>query len=266
MRRLAILFLGGALLAGARSIPAPRVSPLQAAVEDAVRATVAEFRAPELRPEQLAVTVIDLRGAAPGVADFRGDERFYPASVIKLFYLAATHRWLEDGKIADTPELRRAMKDMIVDSSNDATHYVIDLLTGTTSGPSSSSQTLGTGFNKLSLTLDRAWLRWEPRYDWRLTGGRMAVPFFGTDLLWPDDLSLDGVAASGEVTVASGAYLYANAGAFAMEEQALSRQDKWLYGLQLGADWTVSDDLQLRVGNQVLVSPAAIDRWGSDAP
>jgi len=27
------------------------------------------------------------------------------------------------------------MKDMIVDSSNDATHYLIDLLTGTTSGP-----------------------------------------------------------------------------------------------------------------------------------
>lgn len=131
---------------------------------------------------------------------------------------------------------------------SDDTSAGLRLSTGTTSGPSSSSQTLGNGFNKLSLTLDRAWLRWEPRYDWRLTGGRMAVPFFGTDLLWPDDLSLDGVAASGEVTVASGAYLYAHAGAFAMEEQALSRQDKWLYGLQLGADWTVSDDLQLRLG------------------
>ena len=135
MKRLAILFLGGALLAGARSIPAPPVSPLQAAVEDAVRATVAEFRAPELRPEQLAVTVIDLRGAAPVAADFRGAERFYPASVIKLFYLAATHRWLEDGKIADTPELRRAMRDMIVDSSNDATNHLVDVLTGTTGGP-----------------------------------------------------------------------------------------------------------------------------------
>ena len=59
----------------------------------------------------------------------------YPASVIKLFYLAATHRWMEDGRLTDTPEVRRAMKDMIVDSSNDATHYLIDLMTGTTSGP-----------------------------------------------------------------------------------------------------------------------------------
>lgn len=131
---------------------------------------------------------------------------------------------------------------------SDDTSAGLRLSTGTTSGPSSSSQTLGNGFNKLNVTLDRAWLRWEPRFDWRLTGGRMAVPFFGTDLLWPDDLSLDGVAASGEYTVASGAYLYAHAGAFALEEQALSPQDKWLYGLQLGADWSVSDALQLRLG------------------
>jgi beta-lactamase class A len=68
-------------------------------------------------------------------ASVRGGEMIYPASVIKLFYLAATHRWMEDGRLTDTPEVRRAMKDMIVDSSNDATHYLIDLLTGTTSGP-----------------------------------------------------------------------------------------------------------------------------------
>jgi beta-lactamase class A len=126
---------GFALMAGARSVPAPPVSPLQAVVNRAVMDTVVEFRAPELRPEQLAVTVIDLRGPAPVAADFRGDERFYPASVVKLFYLAATHRRLEDGKLADTPELRRAMRDMIVDSSNDATNYLVDVLTGTTGGP-----------------------------------------------------------------------------------------------------------------------------------
>lgn len=131
----ALLFLGGAPEALATSVKAPPAPPLQAVVERAVMDTVAEFRTPELRPEQLAVTVIDLRGAAPVAANFRGDERFYPASVIKLFYLAATHRWLEDGKIADTPELRRAMRDMIVDSSNDATNHLVDVLTGTTGGP-----------------------------------------------------------------------------------------------------------------------------------
>ena len=68
-------------------------------------------------------------------ASFRGEAPIYPASVVKLFYLAATHQWLENGKLKDSDELRRALRDMIVDSSNDATHYVLDALTGTTSGP-----------------------------------------------------------------------------------------------------------------------------------
>src|SRR5437868_12469431 len=66
---------------------------------------------------------------------YRGDTRIYPASVLKLFYLEAAHRWMEDGKLKDSDELRRAMKDMIVLSYNEATHYVLDVLTDTTSGP-----------------------------------------------------------------------------------------------------------------------------------
>ena len=42
---------------------------------------------------------------------------------------------MEDGTLQDTAELRRAMRDMIVDSGNEPTHYIVDLLTGTTSGP-----------------------------------------------------------------------------------------------------------------------------------
>ena len=110
-------------------------SPLQTLLDRAVAETHAEFTAPALKPEQLAVTVIDLRGAAPERAQHRGEARFYPASVIKLFYLAAAHRWLEAGRLADSPELRRGLHDMIVDSSNDATNFIVDLLTGTTGGP-----------------------------------------------------------------------------------------------------------------------------------
>ena len=109
--------------------------PLQSVLDQAVAGTLAEFTAPALQPEQLAVTVIDLRGAAPVRAHYRGEARFYPASIIKLFYLAAAHRWLEDGRLADSPELRRGLHDMIVDSSNDATNFIVDLLTGTTGGP-----------------------------------------------------------------------------------------------------------------------------------
>jgi beta-lactamase class A len=66
---------------------------------------------------------------------YRGVEPIYPASVVKLFYLVACHEWLEKGMIPPSVELTRAMQDMIVDSSNDATAYVVDVLTGTTGGP-----------------------------------------------------------------------------------------------------------------------------------
>ena len=66
---------------------------------------------------------------------YRGDERVYPASVIKLFYLVAAYEWIERGMLQPTPEFQRALRDAIVVSSNDATSLVVDMLTGTTSGP-----------------------------------------------------------------------------------------------------------------------------------
>ncbi|APB32401.1 hypothetical protein GlitD10_0100 [Gloeomargarita lithophora Alchichica-D10] len=65
----------------------------------------------------------------------RGEVNVYPASLVKLFYLVAVHEWLERAMIPPEPEIDRALTDMIQDSSNDATGYVMDVLTGTTSGP-----------------------------------------------------------------------------------------------------------------------------------
>jgi Beta-lactamase enzyme family len=66
---------------------------------------------------------------------YRGMNRIYPASIVKLFYLVAIHEWLEGGMIPESEELQRAIRDMIISSSNDATSLVVDVLTGTTSGP-----------------------------------------------------------------------------------------------------------------------------------
>jgi hypothetical protein len=108
---------------------------LQSLVDEAARKTLEKFAEKKLQEKQLSITLIDLRDPThPAQASLRGNERIYPASVVKLFYLAAAHRWLEDKKVEDTPELRRAMKDMIVDSSNEATQYVVDVITNTTAG------------------------------------------------------------------------------------------------------------------------------------
>jgi beta-lactamase class A len=110
-------------------------SSLQAVVDTSVKTTLAKFAGKRLLESQLAITLIDLHDLEhPVTASFRGNERIYPASVVKLFYLVAANRWLEDKRVADTPELRRALRDMIVDSSNDATQYVVDVLTQTTGG------------------------------------------------------------------------------------------------------------------------------------
>ncbi|MEI7665233.1 MAG: serine hydrolase [Synechococcaceae cyanobacterium ELA263] len=69
-------------------------------------------------------------------ASWAGDRQCYPASVVKLVYLIAAEAWLQRQLLEDGEELRRALADMIRDSSNDATGLVLDLLSGTTSGPS----------------------------------------------------------------------------------------------------------------------------------
>jgi beta-lactamase class A len=113
-----------------------RSPQLQVVVDRAVKGVLEKFADQKLGTNQLAVTLVDLRDPQHLVqAGYRGGEQIYPASVIKLFYLAALHRWMEDGKLKDTPELRRAMRDMIVDSLNEATGYLVDSLTDTTSGP-----------------------------------------------------------------------------------------------------------------------------------
>ena len=122
------------LLTIATAVSAQQTS-LQDLVNRAAKTTLDRFADKKLQESELSITLIDLRDPKrPTTASFHGNERIYPASVVKLFYLVATQRWLEDKKIEQTPELTRAVRDMIVDSSNEATQYVVDVLTHTTGG------------------------------------------------------------------------------------------------------------------------------------
>ena len=109
--------------------------PVDPAIETKLRmAAEATLKAyPKLKAEDLAITLVDV--TKPGTisrGDYRGDEPFYPASVIKLFFLADVYL---TGN-ADVPDAARAMKEMIVVSDNDATAYLVDILSGTAAGPS----------------------------------------------------------------------------------------------------------------------------------
>ncbi len=108
---------------------------LKSIVDDAVARVVNDDRQDTIKSTEIAVTVIDLRDATRfHWAGYRGEEKIYPASVVKMFFMAALERQLEDKKVTMTTELERGLKDMIIDSSNEATQYILDVLTNTASG------------------------------------------------------------------------------------------------------------------------------------
>ena len=138
MKRPAILlFLAALLLNGAAHAQNFATSErLRKLVDDSVAAAVTRFAAGGLTAGKIAITAIDLNNkTAPAWASHRGEDPTYPASVVKLFYLVAAHQQMQSGALQSTLELDRALRDMIVDSSNDATHFVFEKLTDTTDGP-----------------------------------------------------------------------------------------------------------------------------------
>jgi beta-lactamase class A len=97
---------------------------------------VASFSKEGLTAEGLSIALVDLRSReALASGAFRGGASYYPASVVKVFFLVYYEAEKEAKRLKDTPELVRAVRDMITVSSNDATGFVVDSVTGTTSGP-----------------------------------------------------------------------------------------------------------------------------------
>lgn len=110
-----------------RAVPAD--AELGARVTRAAEASLKNF--PKLTADNLALSVIDLtKPESPVRADYHGDAPFYPASVVKLFFMVAAFR-----QDHFTPEIERALREMIHLSDNDAASFLVDMLTETTSGP-----------------------------------------------------------------------------------------------------------------------------------
>ncbi|MEO5719101.1 MAG: serine hydrolase [Chthoniobacterales bacterium] len=86
---------------------------------------------PKLTDDNLALSVIDLSKPENVIrADYHGDASFYPASLVKLFFMVAAFQ-----QDHFTPEIERALREMIRVSDNDAAAFLVDVLTDTTSGP-----------------------------------------------------------------------------------------------------------------------------------
>lgn len=117
---------------------APKIensAELMTILNEAVEEVLKSHASHPFKPEEISATLIDLRDPRSlRMAHYRGEAAIYPASVVKMFFMAALHQQLQDGKVTLTKELERGLKDMIVDSSNEATQYILDVLTDTSSG------------------------------------------------------------------------------------------------------------------------------------
>jgi hypothetical protein len=125
-------------------------SVLQSTLEHILEETWVMF--PQLTQNQIAVTWIvydppyrvntggalsaeDFWQYQPRGASYRGVELIYAARLVSLFYLVAMQVWLEQGMVQPSAEIARALTDMMATGSHEATGYVLDVLSGTTSGP-----------------------------------------------------------------------------------------------------------------------------------
>ena len=126
---------------------------------------------------------------------------------------------------------------------------------------SSATQGQGGNFSKYAIWLDRAFLRYDSKYEDLLTAsawvGRFDNPFFYTPLIWDDDLGFDGVAATVKGNVTEGFQVFTTGGAFVVyntdfnfssnQPEKFSSYDKYLLGVQTGIDWKVADDWKAKV-------------------
>lgn len=109
---------------------------LEAALKSTVEITLKEF--PRLTADNLAISIVNLtEPEALRRADYHGDAPFYPASLVKLFFMVEV---FHQGRTS--AEIERALREMIRLSDNDAASFLLDVVTDTTSGPELQGETL----------------------------------------------------------------------------------------------------------------------------
>ncbi|HEX4084283.1 MAG TPA: putative porin [Chthoniobacteraceae bacterium] len=146
----------------------------------------------------------------------------------------------------------------------------IRLASGQDDSPVTENQTLGVAndgqggnFSKYSVWLDRAFLKWEYEVDndrdkdFSVVVGRQDNPFFGTTLVWARDLGFDGLTVEGRYNVGKGFTPFLTGGAYPVfntdfnfasnQPSKYESEDKYLFAVQAGANWTINKDLNAKV-------------------
>jgi hypothetical protein len=132
------------------------------------------------------------------------------------------------------------------------------LASGNARSPVSTNQTLGNYGGRWTVNVDKAAVIWNPidaehdrAFDLRF--GRFSNPFFApNEMIWDNDLTFEGVSAKYSMDLfgsESGRMehgIFLTLGAFPLQEVELSSDDKWLFGGQLGMEFSFARNSALR--------------------
>src|SRR3954447_950217 len=124
--------------------------PVDPSIETKLRhvaeSTLKDF--PKLKAEDLSLTMVELTNMSTiSRGDYHGDAPFYPASVVKLFYMAEIYHQKKE----TLPDVPRALGEMIHVSDNDATAFILDAISDTCSGPELDGRALKKFIDKRSV-------------------------------------------------------------------------------------------------------------------
>ncbi|HXA19712.1 MAG TPA: serine hydrolase [Thermoanaerobaculia bacterium] len=121
----------------------PKNPELELAAKNAAEQTLKDF--PKLTADNLAISIVDVtKPTTIDRGDWHGDAPFYPASVVKLYIMAEVFHQ----KLQADPEVARALGEMIRLSDNDATAYLLDLISDTCPGPNLEGRALAKFIDK----------------------------------------------------------------------------------------------------------------------
>lgn len=126
----------------------------------------------------------------------------------------------------------------------------VRLATGNADDRVSTNQTLGNNFNKYQLFVDRAFVKVDPVEWLSVQAGRIPNPWFGTDMVWSENLNFEGAAVTARYAQPDESVEpFATVGAFPLRDQsAPTRGARWLYGAQVGSSWQLDSRTRIKGG------------------
>jgi hypothetical protein len=258
---------------------AVRVPYVPQIVKDEIAKQVAEQVKPDVVADVVKEAKTEKWGVPGALADWltrtrisgsvtlREEDVLFSANNIQNFYLnyfaintagGITKAGLNEYENVSENRLRfRGRARLAVDSDiTDSITAGVRLTTGNTSDLVSETQTLD-GTSPYQFGLDELYIRLDEKnaqkFPWlSAVGGRFLNPYgTPTDLIFHKDLTFEGFALTGRYGLGNGSaeqsHLFITVGAHPLQEIALSPQDKWLVGGQMGANIRWGEGQHLRI-------------------